>query len=248
MKKIGMVGGIAWLSTAEYYMELCRRSEERHIARKDPGLPGTPEMSIESLDLNRAFSLVGDDEDGASWAGFEEYHRAALMRVEQSGADFAVIASNTPHIRWAEITRGIRIPVLSIIDAVARECAGIGAREMLILGTKPTMKAARFREGFFKHGIAAAGPRDETGLSETAELIHGLQRGKTAGAAGRVEEIARGAFGQFGGQPAVALCCTELPLAFPEEKVKTTFQRNGITYLNSTLIHIQAAFEFAIAE
>jgi aspartate/glutamate racemase len=56
MKKIGIVGGVAWLSTVEYYSEFCRRSEERWLRSGRPGPPATPEMSIESLDLNRAVS------------------------------------------------------------------------------------------------------------------------------------------------------------------------------------------------
>jgi aspartate/glutamate racemase len=56
MKKIGIVGGVAWVSTADYYSELCRRIEQWHLARDLQCVPSTPEMSIESLDLNKAAS------------------------------------------------------------------------------------------------------------------------------------------------------------------------------------------------
>jgi aspartate/glutamate racemase len=69
-------------------------------------------MSIESLDVNKAISYFGTDEDETSWSQFDGYHRAALERLEASGADFALMASNTPHHRFASIVRGIRIPVL----------------------------------------------------------------------------------------------------------------------------------------
>ncbi len=246
MKKIGIVGGIAWLSTVDYYTELCRRGEERHRARNAPGAASTPEMSIESLDLNRVFACLGNDDDEASWAKFDDYHREALKRVEASGADFAIIASNTPHHRLAEIVNGVKIPVISIIDAVARESARIGVKEILILGTRPTMRSARFREGFAKHGVEAAGPRDEAVQAMTAELIGELQRGKTEGAAERLDKIVRMSFGQFRGQPAVSLACTELPLAFPHHKTLATFEQDGILYINSSVVHINAAFEFAI--
>ncbi len=247
MKKIGIVGGIAWLSTVDYYTALCRRSEEWHIARKAPGVPALAEMSIESLDLRKAFSLLGNDKDELSWTKFEDYHRAALQRVEASGADFAIIASNTPHHRFAEIVRGVKIPVISIVDAVARESASIGVKEMLILGTKPTMRSARFREGFAKFGIEAAGPRDEAAQAMTAELIGELQRSQTAGAAERLDKIARMSFGQFRRQPAVSLACTELPLAFPDQKMLPTFEYDGVLYINSSVVHINAAFAFAVS-
>jgi aspartate racemase len=150
MKKIGIVGGVAWLSTVDYYSEICRRS-----------VPSTPEMSIESLDLNKVVSYLGIDGDEESWSQFDDYHRAALQRLEASGAEFAVMASNTPHHRFASIVRGIGIPVINIFELVAKECARIEAREVLILGTDLTMRSSKFREEFAKYGVEAAGPRDE---------------------------------------------------------------------------------------
>ena len=125
MKKIGIVGGIAWPSTVEYYAGLCRLGEQRH--RSGSGGACLPEMVIESLDHERAVAYIGTDEDPGSWLRFDAYHRDALQRLEAAGADFALIASNTSHHRLAEIVRAIRIPVLSIFDVVAAECGRIGA-------------------------------------------------------------------------------------------------------------------------
>ncbi|MGB7136548.1 MAG: hypothetical protein WBD46_14750, partial [Acidobacteriaceae bacterium] len=75
MKKIGIVGGIAWRSTAEYYAEICRRSDELHRARRLPGPPSIPEIAIESLDLARAIEWLGNEEDERSWVRFDAYHR-----------------------------------------------------------------------------------------------------------------------------------------------------------------------------
>jgi aspartate racemase len=238
MKKIGIVGGVAWLSTVDYYSEICRRSELQ-------GVPSMPEMSIESLDLNKAVAYLGVDGDEESWARFDEYHRAALRRLEASGAEFAVIASNTPHHRFASIVRGIGIPVISILEVTAKESARLGASEVLLLGTDLTMKSPEFREVFARYGIAAAGPRDEESRAKTEELIAELQIGKAAGAAERLSRIARISFeGQFKTQPVVCLACTELPLAFPELKMLATFEYDGLTYINTTAVHIEAAFNY----
>src|SRR5712691_9313492 len=158
MKKIGIVGGVAWLSTVDYYSELCRRSEQWHLARNLHGVPSTPEMSIESLDENKAVSYLGADDDEESWSQFDEYHRAALRRLEASGAEFALMASNSPHHRFAKIVRGIRIPVISIFEVVAKECARIETKQVLILGTALTMRSATFREVFAEHGVEAVCP------------------------------------------------------------------------------------------
>jgi aspartate racemase len=249
MKKIGIVGGVAWRSTVDYYSEICRRSEQRHLARKLPGAPSSPEMTIESLDLNRAVSFLGVDGDEDSWARFDGYHRSALERLEAAGVDFALIASNTPHHRYKSITGGIGIPVINLFDAVAKESARIGAGEVLILGTAHTMRSAVFREEFARHGVEAIGPHDKSARVMTEGLITDLQLGKVEGAARRLGRIAKTAYQpQFTAQPAVCLACTELPLAFPEQKMFATFECSGILYINTSAVHLNAAFDFAVDE
>ena len=246
MKKIGIVGGVGWRSTAEYYAEICRRSEELHLARRLPGLPSTPEIAIESLDLARALEWLGNDRDERSWLRFDEYHRAALLRLAAGGSEVALIASNTPHHRWASIVRAVPIPVISIVDAAAREAIRLGAREVLILGTALTMESARFRDAFAKHGVHAVGPRSAAASERVLALIEELQRGHRKGATGRLTRIARAVFAdQFSAQPAVCLACTELPLAFPVQKMVPSFQHAGVTYINTVAAHINAALDCA---
>jgi aspartate racemase len=249
MKKIGLVGGVAWPSTVEYYAGICHLSERRHLSRYLPGMPATPEMAIESLDLNKAVSCLGVDGDEASWSRFDEYHRTALQRLEASGAEFALIASNAPHHRFATITHGVGIPVINLFDAAADACARIGAGHVLILGIAVTMESAKFREGFAARAIVAEGLRDEGARALLTELIEELQLGKCDGAAVRIGGIARRAFEQqFTAAPIVCLACTELPLAFPEAKELPVFEFDGIRYVNTSAVHIAAAFEFATAE
>lgn len=238
MKKIGIVGGIAWPSTVEYYAGLCRLSEQRG---------DTPEMVIESLDHNRAVSYVGDDAVAGSWQRFDAYHRDALKRLEAAGADFALIASNTSHHRLPEIRRGLRIPVLSIFDAVAIECARAGAAEALILGTATTMRSPRLREAFAAHGVAAMGPEDPEVRAACVRLSEELQhRGAVAGAAARIEAMVR-ACARGRTAPLVCLACTELPLAFPEQTALPLFESGGLSYMNTTAVHIRTAFDYANA-
>jgi aspartate racemase len=206
-------------------------------------------MSIESLDLNRAVSYLGVDGDEESWRKFDDYHRVALQRLEASGADFALMASNTPHHRFTSIVRGVRIPVINIFDETARECARLGTKSVLILGTMLTMGSAVFREEFAKHGIEASGPDDEALRAAVVGLISELQLGNQEGAAERLHTIATTAFERrFKGQPVVCLACTELPLAFEEHKKVASFERDGVLYINTTAVHINAAFNFAAGE
>ncbi len=242
------MGGLGWLSTVDYYAEICRRSERRSLAEKPDALPAVPEIIIESLELAEAVSRIGDDRDEGSWALFDEYHRAALGRLEASGADFALIASNTPHHRFDAIVRGVGIPVLHIADAIAGECLRLGGRQLLLLGTSVTMGSGVLRQRFARRGVEAAGPLDDRARELTEELIAGLQAGHTAGAAAEIGRLARTSFDRrFTGPPFVALACTELPLAFPERKAEASFQLEGVTYVNSSAAHVAAAVDLAFA-
>jgi len=245
-KKIGIVGGVAWPSTITYYSEICRRAEQFHSARNLAGAPTMPEMIIESLDLNKAISYIGRDEDESSWSHFDHYHRAALQNLQACGAEVAVMASNTPHHRFDSIIRGIGIPVISILQATAKQSALIEARQVLILGTALTMTSSQFREGFASFGIQALGPQDEATRSRTVQLITQLQLGRREGAAAQVRDIAFSAFqAQFPTRPVVCLACTELALAFEAHKHLATFECDDIVYINTTAVHINAVFDFA---
>ena len=235
MKKIGLVGGIAWPSTVDYYGGLYRLAETAHAL---------PEMSIESLDHERAVAYLGRDGNEASWARFEAYHHEALLRLERSGAEVAAIASNTSHIRFPEITAGIRIPVINIFDALAAECVRLGEKEVLILGTAATMTSTRLPAVFASRGIRAAGPEDEALRALTVQLSKELQHGVDNAAALRLADIVRR---HAAARPTglVCLACTELPLAFPGSGALTLLESEGIRYLNSSTVHVHAIFDYA---
>ncbi len=228
MKKIGMVGGTAWVSTVEYYAAICALGEELGVQ---------PEFSIESIDNPRAQSYQGSDGDEASWARFDAYHREALRRVERCGAEVAFLAANTPHHRFEAIISGVNIPVVNIVDAVAKTCRDVGVDRVLLLGTGVTMSSATIRDRYAARGIQAiAPPENERGA--IIERIERLQHGDDAGAIAHITRLAEG-------HRAVALACTELPLAFPDERRSASFERDGVRYLNTLAIHAQAVFDYA---
>ena len=208
--------------------------------------PGNRPWTTTQGSVAKAISYLSSDNDDESWSRFDNYHRSALQRLETSGADFALIASNTAHHRFETIVQGIRVPVVSILDAVAKESFRIGARQVLLLGTAITMRSPKFREAFAKYRVEANGPLDEMARSMTADLINDLQRGKTSRAAKRLGRIARLSLGQFNQQSAVGLVCTELPLVFPKMRTLGIFEYEGILYINANVVHINAAFDFAI--
>lgn len=242
MKKLGIVGGIAWQSTIDYYRALCRLSVEHHKARAVSGPPPVPEMSIESLNLNKSFGLRGVVGDDASWARYDDYFRAALQRLQASGAELAIIASNTPHNRFAAITKGIEMPVLSIFEAVARQCAQLGVAEMLILGTAPTMDAPNFADVLARFGVEAHAPAAADERAKIVALIAELQADRHDDAALRLRRVVDASFPSSGRVRTVCLACTELPLAFPAIEKESSLVIDDVLYINTAMIHAKAAF------
>ena len=247
MKRIGIVGGVGWQSTVQYYAGLCRRSEQWRARKRLRDGPLTPEICIESLDLNTANALLGRDHDEESWRGFDEYHRTALQRLQACDAEVAAIASNTPHHRYSSIVRGIGIPVLSILDAAAEEALRMGVSRVLILGTKLTMESKMYPETFRRYGIDAVSPTSMKVRSAAIRIIADLHKDRIDGADLHIRALVQDALGaQFPEGTAVCLACTELPLAFPSAKESPSFEQDGCRYINTAAAHIRALFEFAV--
>ena len=108
------------------------------------------------------------------------------------------------------------------------------------------MESAKIREGFERHGIRAAGPQDGSVRRATISLISELQLGQVDGAAEQVAQLAESSLvPRFNSHPTVCLACTELPLAFPEQRMVAVFEHGRIHYINTSAAHIDAALEFA---
>jgi aspartate racemase len=232
----------------DYYAELCHRAEEQCLAADARRVPSLPEMSIESLDMHKAISYLGAEGDEASWVPFDEYHRAALLRLTASGADFALLASNTPHHRFDTIVRGVGIPVIDLHAVIAQRCARADARRVLVLGTTFTMESQRLRNAFAQAGVDAAAPQDAVARAELAQVIAEVLRNRLAGAAERIARIARTAIARSAAPQTVCLACTELLLAFPEHRRTAIFEVDGVRYANASALHMDAAFDFAVQE
>ena len=103
MKKIGILGGVGWASTVDYYRAIAEGAS-RHYSERGHGSPlPIPPMAIESVVQAHTRALRGMAGDEDSWAEFDAVFRKALLNLERTGCDFAIIASNTPHARLHEI-------------------------------------------------------------------------------------------------------------------------------------------------
>ena len=148
MTAVGIVGGLGPESTIDYY----RRILEGWW-RQDPGT--APSIIIDSLDVQRGLRLVESDRPALI-----EYLLESLMRLAAAGADFAVMAANTPHVVIDDLVARAPIPLLSIVDACAEEAGRLGLRRLGLLGTRFTMEGAFYPQTFARYGIKVVSPEE----------------------------------------------------------------------------------------
>ncbi len=247
MKKIGILGGLAWPATVEYYKAICQLSQKYHSQFNIVGPSPMPEMCIESVNINYSYNRRGKQGDEKSWDEYDTYFRSALKRLEDNGVDFAIIASNTPHTRFNSITRGLIVPVLSIFEAIANECDKQQINHFLLLGTEPTMNSIAFPEFMKSKGIEVLIPGAPDAQLKVVDLISVLFKGESVNCSVDLHEVVNSTYEQVPHkQKNVCLACTELPLAFEGKEHLETFTHKGVFYLNTTIIHATAAFQYAI--
>jgi aspartate racemase len=246
MKKIGIIGGLAWPSTLDYYRLLCSKTNEHFRAQGITAPFPTPPITIESLNINDTRKLRGKDGDEASWARFDEAFREAFGRLQQAGAELGIIASNTPHMRLKSIVRGLEFPIVSILDTTAEAVRAHGGKRALVLGTSVTMKSTVYPEVLQAYDIEAFPRLEDDEIAKLENLIDvELYQGEIGDARGRILALCK----KYANKPAsdvVCLACTELPLAFPEYQDATHFECDGISFVNTTAAHVDATLRESI--
>lgn len=237
--KIGIVGGVGWPGTALYYEALCR------AAAKDGG-PGSPHMTIESLDMARTLAARGVPNDDRSWHDFDLLFSSAINRLQAADCGLAAIASVTPHARLAAITEQTRIPIISILEAVEAQLQFTGARQVLVLGTAITMAGNLFASSLEKCGsekllVSSADISEFAKLLETHFYLGEAEEGRYA----LLDYV-----GRFVADPSntvVLLGCTDLAPAFPETAGGALFATDGFQFLDATTAHVSAILAAAEA-
>ncbi len=224
-KRIGILGGISHESTARYYTLL----HEKYHARM--GDYNYPEVVVFSLDFQRFTDHENTDRDA-----YVEYIMHGVRGLEDAGAEFIVMAANSPHTVYREVSDAAAVPMISIADATAEKAAALGVENALLLGIKHTMQSSFYHEKLGERGIALATPdeaeQDEIDRIIFDELVIGVHRKESKD---RLLEIMEG-------YPvdAVILGCTELPLVIGEADT-------AHTVLDTVDIHVEAALDYALS-
>lgn len=230
MKKLGIVGGTSWTSTALYYEQI-----NKGVAYRLGGLHSAS-LSIESLDL-APFAAMQQAED---WQGVARTTVEAANRLKASGADGLLLASNTMHRVADEVVDATGLPILHIGDAAADRIASDGRNRISLLGTRFVQTEAFIRDRYERRGIQLV----DLSPSWRAEVDRIIYEELAAGRVVRESQRKlKTLITELGKQKvqAVVLGCTELVLA-----VDT--RANVLPVYDTTAIHARMAVDWMLAE
>jgi aspartate racemase len=225
MQTLGIIGGIAPESTIEYYRQIIASY------RKQKPDGSYPPLLINSIDLTKLLSLVGE----RKLAEVTEYLLAELQKLARAGADFGLLASNTPHIVFDDLERQSPFPLISIVQCTCQHAKSLGLTKVGLFGTRFTMQAQFYQEAFSREGIAVVTPdpadQDYVHTRYMNELINAIYLPETR--AGLLAIVAR--LKDKAGIQGLLLGGTELPLILRDNG------GTGIPFLDTSRIHAESA-------
>ena len=230
MKTIGLVGGMSWESTVEYYRIINQRVKEK------AGGFHSAKLVMYSVD----FDEVEKRQHRGEWQELTAMMIDAAQKVERAGADFILICTNTMHLMADDVQTSIRIPLLHIVDVTAQAVTARSFTKVALLGTRFTMEKdfykGRLRQ---KHGLEVIVPEEKD-----REVIHAILYNELC--LGEIKEPSRQAFREIiarletRGAQGIILGCTEIPLIVSQKDY-------AIPLFDTTAIHAEAAVDYALS-
>ncbi|RST05326.1 aspartate/glutamate racemase family protein [Streptomyces sp. WAC05374] len=229
MRTIGLIGGMSWESSAEYYRLLNELVRERlgglHSAR----------CILHSVD----FAEIERLQVSGEWEQAGEVLAEAARGLAAAGADLLLICTNTMHKVAGQVESAVPVPLLHLGDATAEAVRAAGLRTVGLLGTAFTMEQTFYRDRLAEHGLTVLVPEAE-GRAEVHRIIYeelclGLVKDASRAAYQRVIDqlVADGAEG-------VVLGCTEIELLIGQE-------HSPVPVFPTTRLHAEAAVTAALA-
>ena len=224
---IGLLGGMSWESSAEYYRLLNELTRDR-----DGGL-----HSAECLLWSVDFAEIEGYQVRGEWEAAGERLAVAAQGLQRAGADFVVLCTNTMHKVAPAIEAAIDIPLLHLVDATANALRAAGLFTVGLLGTRFTMEDGFYTDRMAEHGITCLVPspaeRDLVHRVIYDELCLGVVRDESRTSYVEIVEglASRGADG-------VILGCTEIELLLGQADVE-------VPVFGSTRLHVEAALALA---
>jgi aspartate racemase len=230
LRTIGMLGGMSWESTAEYY-----RLANEMIRQRLGGLHSA-HLILHSLD----FADIEQLQVSGAWEEAGEVLADAARGVEAAGADLLILCTNTMHKIAARIEAAITIPFLHIVDPTAAAVSDAGLSTVGLLGTAFTMEQDFYRDRLAAHGLRTIIPESEDRAEIHRiiydELCHGIVTEESRGVCREIiTRVARA------GAQGLILGCTEIELLI-------TDRDSPVPIFPTTRLHVAAAVDWALSD
>lgn len=229
MKTIGLLGGMSWESSVVYYQLINEKM------RAVLGGNHSAQNLMYSVEFNEIVKLQHDGE----WDKLTVIMIDAAKKIENGGADFLVICTNTMHKMFSEMEANISIPILHIADATAEKIKENAIQKIGLLGTNFTMTQDFYKGRLEKeHGLKVIVPNEID-----RKTVHDIIYQELI--VGNIKEESRKKYQeiieklQSQGAEGVILGCTEIPLLIKQKD-------SPIPVFDTTRIHAEKAVEFAL--
>jgi aspartate racemase len=228
MKTIGLIGGLTYVSSLEYYRLINQLVNQR--------LGGSEAAKLVMVSVN--FGEIRRLTEAGDWDGIAAIICAAAKTIETAGADCILIGANTMHKIADKVQAAVQIPVIHIAAATATAINARGLKKILLLGTKYTMQLDFYRDILAAQGIEVWIPNEAEIEFINQTIYNELSKMQFLPATkqGYLEVINR--FAEMGAE-GVILGCTEIPLLIKPEE-------SPIPLFDTALIHSAAAVGFAL--
>jgi aspartate racemase len=227
MKTLGIIGGMSWLSTLEYY-RLLNEGVQRVL-----GGSHSARLILTSVE----FQGLSDSMARGDWMAVKELLVTEARRLSGAGAEAVLIASNTMHLFAGEVKAAAGVPVLHIADAVGKRIEAAGLQTVGLLGTRHSMEKDFYRLRLHERfGIECLIPDEEKRGKINAIIFEELCAGKFLDASrGFVIDAAHELSGR--GAQAIVLACTELPLIVGQEDL-------DVPRFDTMAAHVEEGLDF----
>lgn len=221
-KKVGIIGGLGYASTLEYYRGIVEESV-RYTKSSE-----YPELVITSLNMTEIVALI----EKHSFEQLTQRLCRAVEELKNAGADFAVIASNTPHVIFDRLSEISALPLISIVDVAVDAILRCGYKNVLLTGTAFTMKNGFYKNNLESRGIKCSVPNDSD-IEAINNIIFPDLENRVITQAHKRNFTALCEKYIAAGAQAVILGCTELPLLIQDGDI-------FVPIVNTMKLHVDA--------
>jgi len=228
MKRIGLIGGMSWESSLEYYRII---NEE---VKKALGKSHSANCIMYSYD----FQEVEELQHRGKWDELTKSMVNEATNLKKAGADFIVICTNTMHMMVKDIESKTSLNVVHIAEATAEEINKKGLKKVLLLGTNFTMEGDFYKDKLINKGIETVIPEKEDRMIIHNIIYNELVRGIISNESKKkylsiIDKM------KTQGIEGVILGCTEIPLLIKQKDL-------DISVFDTTTIHAKAVVQFAL--